>query len=843
MASEKAPCALLNELVTKRFNTTPQFSATDDVAERGFRATVTISTPEGPRTFESSGAFGSKAKAKDCAAVTALSFLGQDEGLAPPEERERTRAEETESKAALLNRLCQKLFKAAPAFVEEPSEGGFIGRVTVPSAEPLTFESAGSFGSKRKARESAAAKALARLETEGTPTVSQPPQDIGPVGALPPQDMGPVGALPPQEGQPTSTKLLNDKCQKMFGVNPSYFETEEAGRFSSRLEFRTPEGTLAYSSDGSFQSKRLAKLSAAANALEALETMGPNAMTQPPSSQMESSHLAMRTGNSTNENTFAQSLSLPADVTVTELSSSLNLNSNVDDYLEGTDVKASLSIIHDTSDDFKKGGGAEDSMTATSEPLMLESDRFAIGEKRAGELSTNPCQHHEMGLNESAESRNKSFATYPEQRSYKIESSPLMNSTEAKVEYPKDGNEKISPEIHPEPTEVSVIESSYSLEVQVEGLEVRAPLSLSSDRSDDVSGVVPEVADHEQQLMSTTPFQRTLSHGMGPGESDSSFESLVEHSDRGLYEADKSPFPDANATIRGEEETSSDALSVSTDAMIPEACSSPKLTSRMNAAVEGTDVKASLPVSCANCNKAIGINGTKDFFFFERKEKDVHFVLDAKLTPIYKVKQFLIFKEGEEGEDNQIQCVACQEKLGKYSPLGPSGSRCVSFGASKVRISGVVLKKKERWWQRENFPHLKLIEVRNSDSYSGYHEGRHKEALRNRNYGTLDLNFIQDDGNFEVSDLLISRKNPKREQFLAFVRGLIRNTIIILPTGFGKTFIASLIMKRIHMKNPLRTAVMLVDRIPLVQQQARAISQDTGMVITFCNSTGIKSNR
>ena len=737
MASEKAPCALLNELVTKRFNTTPQFSATEDVAERGFRATVTISTPEGPRTFESSGAFGSKAKAKGCAAVTAL----------------------------------------------------------------------------------------ARLETEETPTVSQPPQD-----------MGPVGALPPQEGQPTSTKLLNDKCQKMFVVNPSYFETEEAGRFSSRLEIKTLEGTLAYSSDGSFQSKRLAKLSAAANALEALETMGPNAMTQPPSSQVESSHLAMRTGNSTNENTFAQSLSLPADVTVTELSSSLNLNSNVDDYLEGTDLKASLSIIHDTSDDFKKVGGAEDSMTATSEPLMLESDRFVVGEKRTGEDSTNPGEFVDSSHESFA-----AYAAYPEHRSHEVESSPLMDSFGTSRDSLRDvSDEKISPEIHPESNEVPVIESSYSLEVQVEGLEVRASLSLSSDRSDDISGVVPEVADYEQQLMSTTPFQRTPSHGVGPGESDSSLESLVEHSDRGLYEADKSPFPDANATIRGEEETSSDALSVSTDAMIPETCSLPKLTSRMNAAVEGTDVKASLPVSCANCNKAIGINGTKDFFFFERKEKDVHFVLDAKLTPIYKVKQFLIFKEGEEGEDNQIQCVACQEKLGIYSPLGPSGSRCVSFGASKVRISGVVLKKKERWWQRENFPHLKLIEVRNSDSYSGYHEGRHKEALRNRNYGTLDLNF---NGNFEVSDLLISRKNPKREQFLAFVRGLIRNTIIILPTGFGKTFIASLIMKRIHMRNPLRTAVMLVDRIPLVQQQARAISQDTGMVITFCNSTGIKSNR
>ena len=249
---------------------------------------------------------------------------------------------------------------------------------------------------------------------------------------------------------------------------------------------------------------------------------------------------------------------------------------------------------------------------------------------------------------------------------------------------------------------------------------------------------------------------------------------------------------------------------------------------------KGDSQTASLPVCCGNshCGKSIGTNGSKDFFFFERKAKDVHFVLDPGRTILYKSKKYLSFKDIDEGGDIQsVHCVGCDAKLGIFSPFGPSGSRCVAFGAQKLRINGQVLSKGKQWWQRESIPHLMHIEVRDSESFFCYHAGRHKEVQMSRNYGTLELEFSFENGDFEVSDLLVSGKVPKQEQLLAFARGLIRNTIIVLPTGFGKTFIASLIIKRIQLRNPLRVAVMLVDRIPLVYQQALAISRDTGMVI------------
>eukprot|EP01035_Chromulina_nebulosa_P020101 gene20101-26098_t len=52
-----------------------------------------------------------------------------------------------------------------------------------------------------------------------------------------------------------------------------------------------------------------------------------------------------------------------------------------------------------------------------------------------------------------------------------------------------------------------------------------------------------------------------------------------------------------------------------------------------------------------------------------------------------------------------------------------------------------------------------------------------------------------------------------------------------MPTGSGKTFPASLAMARYRKCNKNKLSVMIVDRIPLVDQQARAINQYTGMNI------------
>lgn len=56
-------------------------------------------------------------------------------------------------------------------------------------------------------------------------------------------------------------------------------------------------------------------------------------------------------------------------------------------------------------------------------------------------------------------------------------------------------------------------------------------------------------------------------------------------------------------------------------------------------------------------------------------------------------------------------------------------------------------------------------------------------------------------------------------QVEALAWSLVSNAIVVLPTGTGKTLVASLFLARMAHLNPGRMVAMIVDRIPLVQQQ------------------------
>jgi hypothetical protein len=108
--------------------------------------------------------------------------------------------------------------------------------------------------------------------------------------------------------------------------------------------------------------------------------------------------------------------------------------------------------------------------------------------------------------------------------------------------------------------------------------------------------------------------------------------------------------------------------------------------------------------------------------------------------------------------------------------------------------------------------------------------------LPRRPNDTLHVNLPNDTTDFEVGDLLsascvASGKVPKPEQLHAYQLALKDNQIVVFPTGFGKTFVASLLMHRFRKLNPSKLVVMVVDRVPLVQQQCEAIHRDTGMSV------------
>ena len=68
---------------------------------------------------------------------------------------------------------------------------------------------------------------------------------------------------------------------------------------------------------------------------------------------------------------------------------------------------------------------------------------------------------------------------------------------------------------------------------------------------------------------------------------------------------------------------------------------------------------------------------------------------------------------------------------------------------------------------------------------------------------------------------LLENKDARDYQIQCFVEALQKDLVAILPTGAGKTLIASMLLKRMKELNPNKMGLFIVDRIPLVYQQAK----------------------
>ena len=88
-------------------------------------------------------------------------------------------------------------------------------------------------------------------------------------------------------------------------------------------------------------------------------------------------------------------------------------------------------------------------------------------------------------------------------------------------------------------------------------------------------------------------------------------------------------------------------------------------------------------------------------------------------------------------------------------------------------------------------------------------------------------------------DKLLTNKVPEPHQLLAFVSAMLADTIVILPTGSGKTLIASMLFSWMAQANPGRVGLMVVQRVPLMQQQTAAIAHDTGLKVASFGGVNI----
>ncbi|KAJ9449448.1 hypothetical protein DIPPA_03987 [Diplonema papillatum] len=183
-------------------------------------------------------------------------------------------------------------------------------------------------------------------------------------------------------------------------------------------------------------------------------------------------------------------------------------------------------------------------------------------------------------------------------------------------------------------------------------------------------------------------------------------------------------------------------------------------------------------------------------------------------------------------------CKACAAKLGVVTTMGPDGASFLGFGADKVAVDGRTYSKKAKWAAvRAEHPAISARD--RSTFFAGTAPPPSQEPKkRSSQEEARPVVLPTEDGHFDWERYIISGKTPRSYQLEAFFEGLQRDLVVCLPTGSGKTLVAALVLAAFAALNPARLAVMVVDRLPLVFQQAECIRRDTGLSVSeLCSVT------
>ena len=230
----------------------------------------------------------------------------------------------------------------------------------------------------------------------------------------------------------------------------------------------------------------------------------------------------------------------------------------------------------------------------------------------------------------------------------------------------------------------------------------------------------------------------------------------------------------------------------------------------------------------------------EDLCFFILSPKEIHFIVN---TERFVFAQKNLKSNWESKKMEKVYCIFCNFAVGKVIPIGPNNTNAIAFGTEKVRLFGLVKTRMDKWPLMYNTSPYNLIEQRTMDNYFGNHH-----ALPQNKIQTLDklkpekksIRFptIANMSEFDYSDILLSNITPREYQTTCYIESLQRDLVIVLPTGSGKTLIASMVTGKMKQLNPSHMVLFIVDRIPLVFQQGESLMLDTHLkVCCLCSET------
>eukprot|EP01036_Dinobryon_divergens_P031105 gene31105-40450_t len=240
-------------------------------------------------------------------------------------------------------------------------------------------------------------------------------------------------------------------------------------------------------------------------------------------------------------------------------------------------------------------------------------------------------------------------------------------------------------------------------------------------------------------------------------------------------------------------------------------------------------------VACRNCNHSFG--SLDNFFFFKKSESEVLFGLKPELLVrelSSPTAAYFVHADGSQ----KVSCVACESCVGHKMELGLNAASIITFGQKKILVLGV--KVWQAWQKYCLLPHTVSIDCRDLETFWPL-----EMSSMDVETATPMVPLIMPthkDEYFKWEDLIHAGKKPHKYQLEGYYRALLSNLIVCIPTGKGKTLIAALVMARMKRINPCKLVVLIVERIPLVFQQARAIALDTTLSLCqLCSETNTQA--
>lgn len=157
-----------------------------------------------------------------------------------------------------------------------------------------------------------------------------------------------------------------------------------------------------------------------------------------------------------------------------------------------------------------------------------------------------------------------------------------------------------------------------------------------------------------------------------------------------------------------------------------------------------------------------------------------------------------------------VICSICQKKVGKVGAICGFKNFTVNFSGKKVVLQSTSgIPSRQSSWGKiiSSFPQIRKITAMISQESTPY--GSNTIHF----HGAADLQDLIDAGNAVASK---SGLSPRRYQWRAFFFASFQNSLLCLPTGMGKTFIANMLMKAYKQRNQKKGQVFIVPTVVLV---------------------------